>query len=80
MDYEDRVRRLKEEVQRRDEEYMAGIQARRIGESSIQDLDKWPLLGGFVSFTNKVKARVGAFKMLSCFSSTDADDSSTLVP
>ncbi|KAL1690896.1 hypothetical protein GGG16DRAFT_113575 [Schizophyllum commune] len=58
MDYEDRVRRLKEEVQRRDEEYMAGIQARRIGESSIQDLDKWPLLGGFVSFTNKVKARV----------------------
>ncbi|KAL1683095.1 hypothetical protein EV122DRAFT_273659 [Schizophyllum commune] len=55
-DYEERVRMLKEEVQRRDDEYMADIQARRTGESPVQF--KWPLLGGFVPFTNKVKARV----------------------
>ncbi|KAL1690897.1 hypothetical protein GGG16DRAFT_113576 [Schizophyllum commune] len=55
-DYEERVRRLKEEVQRRDDEYMADIQARRIGEPPVQS--KWPLFGGFVPFTNKVKARL----------------------
>ncbi|KAI5888865.1 uncharacterized protein SCHCODRAFT_01102569 [Schizophyllum commune H4-8] len=57
-DYEERVRRLKEEVQRRDDEYMASIQARRTEEPSVQS--KRPLLGGFVPFTNKVKARLGA--------------------
>ncbi|KAL1706587.1 hypothetical protein EV121DRAFT_278694 [Schizophyllum commune] len=77
-DYEERVRMLKEEVQRRDDEYMADIQARRTGESPVQF--KWPLLGGFVPFTNKVKARVGAYVMLSCFSSTDADESSVFAP
>ncbi|KAL1732219.1 hypothetical protein EV714DRAFT_282833 [Schizophyllum commune] len=77
-DYEERVRMLKEEVQRRDDEYMADIQARRTGESPVQF--KWPLLGGFVPFTNKVKARVGAYVMLSCFSSTDADESSAFAP
>ncbi|KAL1690898.1 hypothetical protein GGG16DRAFT_113577 [Schizophyllum commune] len=55
-DYEERVRRLKEEVQRRDNEYMADIQARRAAEPTVQS--KWPLLGGFVPFTNKVKARL----------------------
>ncbi|KAL1706586.1 hypothetical protein EV121DRAFT_289359 [Schizophyllum commune] len=54
-DYEERVRMLKAEVQRRDDEYMADIQARRTGESPVQS--KWPLLGGFVPFTNRVKAR-----------------------
>ncbi|KAL1683093.1 hypothetical protein EV122DRAFT_273657 [Schizophyllum commune] len=54
-DYEERVRRLKEEVQRRDDEFMADIQARRIGEPPIQI--KWPLLGGFLPFTNRVRAR-----------------------
>ena len=72
------MRQLKEEVQRRDDEYMADIQARRVAEPSVQS--KWPLLKGFVPFTNKVKARVGVFEVLSCFSSTDAVDSSTLVP
>ncbi|KAL1683094.1 hypothetical protein EV122DRAFT_273658 [Schizophyllum commune] len=55
-DYEERVRRLKEEVQRRDDEYMTDIQARRVGEPPVQS--KWPLFGGFVPFTNKVKARL----------------------
>ncbi|KAL1732222.1 hypothetical protein EV714DRAFT_270983 [Schizophyllum commune] len=55
-DYEERVRRLKEEVQRRDDEYMADIQARRVAEPPVKS--KWPLLGGFVPFTNKVKARL----------------------
>jgi hypothetical protein len=77
-DYEERVRRLKEEVQRRDNEYMADIQARRAAEPTVQS--KWPLLGGFVPFTNKVKARLGAYDVLSCFSSTDTDDSSILAP
>ncbi|KAL1715147.1 hypothetical protein EV715DRAFT_276083 [Schizophyllum commune] len=57
-DYEERVRRLKEEVQRRDDEFMADIQARRIGEPPIQI--KWPLLRGFLPFTNRVRARFGA--------------------
>ncbi|KAI5888859.1 uncharacterized protein SCHCODRAFT_02602189 [Schizophyllum commune H4-8] len=56
-DYEERVRDLKEEVRRRDAEYMAVIQARRVGDPSSQS--KWPLLGGFVPFTNNVKARLG---------------------
>ncbi|KAL1758911.1 hypothetical protein FB107DRAFT_271641 [Schizophyllum commune] len=60
-DYEERVRRLKQEVQRRDDEYMADIQARRTEEPVAQV--KWPLLGGFVPFTNKVKARLGAFEV-----------------
>ncbi|KAL1706580.1 hypothetical protein EV121DRAFT_201081 [Schizophyllum commune] len=57
-DYEERVRQLKEEVQRRDNEYMADIQARRIAEPTVRS--KWPLLGGFVPLTNRVKARLGA--------------------
>ncbi|KAL1758906.1 hypothetical protein FB107DRAFT_246719 [Schizophyllum commune] len=55
-DYEERVRRLKQEVQRRDDEYMADIQKRRIGEPAAQS--RCPLLGGFVPFTNRVKARL----------------------
>ncbi|KAI4525148.1 hypothetical protein K525DRAFT_290888 [Schizophyllum commune Loenen D] len=57
-DYEERVRKLKEEVQRRDDEYIADIQARRVAEAPAQS--KWPLLGSFVPLTNKVKARLGA--------------------
>ena len=72
------MRQLKEEVQRRDTEYMADIQARRVAEPPVQS--KWPLLGGFVPLTNKVKARLGALEVLSCFSSTDADDSSVFAP
>ncbi|KAL1683087.1 hypothetical protein EV122DRAFT_202063 [Schizophyllum commune] len=64
-DYEERVRRLKDEVQRRDDEYMADIRARRVAEPTVQS--KWPLLGGFVPFSNKVKARLGAFDMFLCF-------------
>ena len=67
------MRQLKEEVQRRDDEYMADIQARRVAEPSVQS--KWPLLGGFVPFTNKMKARLGTFDVLLCCSSTDVDDS-----
>ncbi|KAL1683098.1 hypothetical protein EV122DRAFT_273662 [Schizophyllum commune] len=59
-DYEERVRQLKEEVQRRDDEYMADIQARRVAEPPVKS--KWPLLGGFVPFTNKVKARLGTLR------------------
>ncbi|KAL1715153.1 hypothetical protein EV715DRAFT_208083 [Schizophyllum commune] len=59
-DYEERVRKLKQEVQRRDDEYIADIQARRVAETPVQS--KWPLLGGFVPLTNKVKARLGAFE------------------
>ncbi|KAL1664957.1 hypothetical protein GGF50DRAFT_53629 [Schizophyllum commune] len=59
-DYEERVRKLKEEVQRRDDEYIADIQARRVAEAPAQS--KWPLLGSFVPLTNKVKARLGAFE------------------
>ena len=69
---------LKEDVQRRDDEYMADIQARRVGEPPVQP--KWPLFGGFVPFTNKVKARLGEFAVSSCFSSTDAEDSSVFAP
>ena len=72
------MRRLKEEVQRRDNEYMADIQARRAVKPTVQS--KWPLFGGFVPFTNKVKACLGAYDVLSCFSSTDTDDSSILAP
>ena len=67
------MRRLKEEVRRRDNEFMADTQARRAAEPTVQS--KWPLLGGFVPLTNKVKARLGAFEVLSCFSPTDADNS-----
>ena len=77
-DYEERVRRLKDEVQRRDDEYMADIRACHVAEPPVQS--KWPLLGGFVPLTNKVKARLGALEVLSCFSSTDADDSSVFAP
>ncbi|KAL1758904.1 hypothetical protein FB107DRAFT_258205 [Schizophyllum commune] len=59
-DYEERVRRLKDEVQRRDDEYMADIRTRRLAEPSVQP--KWPLFGGFVPFTNKVKARLGTLR------------------
>ncbi|KAL1758913.1 hypothetical protein FB107DRAFT_271643 [Schizophyllum commune] len=55
-DYEERVRRLKDETQRRDDEYMADIRARRVAEPTVQS--KWPLLEGFVPLTNKVKARL----------------------
>ncbi|KAL1690895.1 hypothetical protein GGG16DRAFT_113574 [Schizophyllum commune] len=52
-DYEKRVRKLKEEVQRRDKEYMADIQARRTGEPPSRF--QWAL--GIVPFTRKAKAR-----------------------
>lgn len=73
------MRKLKEEAQRRDDEYMADIQARRTEEPPVLQ-SRWPLLGGFVPFTNKVKARLGAFDALSCFSSTHEDDSSVFAP
>ena len=72
------MRRLKEEVLRRDDEYMADIQARRAVKPTVQS--KWPLFGGSVPFTNTVKARLGAFQVLSCFLSTDADDWSVSAP
>ncbi|KAL1732220.1 hypothetical protein EV714DRAFT_270980 [Schizophyllum commune] len=52
-DYEEHVRKLKEEVQRRDDEYMADIQARRTEEPPSRF--QWAL--GIVPFTRKAKAR-----------------------
>ena len=71
-EYEERVRRLKVEVRRRDDEYMAGIEARRNESASAQALSvplapvmptrdsKWSITTGFVPIANKLKSRLGA--------------------
>ncbi|KAL1669261.1 hypothetical protein GGF50DRAFT_123356 [Schizophyllum commune] len=71
-EYEERVRRLKVEVRRRDDEYMAGIEARRTESASAQALSvpiapsmptresKWSITAGFVPIANKLKSRLGA--------------------
>ncbi|KAL1729253.1 hypothetical protein EV714DRAFT_251715 [Schizophyllum commune] len=69
-EYEERVRRLKVEVRRRDDEYMAGIEARRNESASVQVLSappapvmptrdsKWSITTGFVPIANKLKSRL----------------------
>ncbi|KAI4525155.1 hypothetical protein K525DRAFT_266327 [Schizophyllum commune Loenen D] len=57
-DYEERVQKLKEEVQRRDDEYIADIRARRTGEPPLRF--QWAL--GIVPFTRKAKARWGSLR------------------
>ncbi|KAL1688387.1 hypothetical protein GGG16DRAFT_38116, partial [Schizophyllum commune] len=67
LEYEQRVLRLKEEIRRRDDEYVAGIEARRIAKgpeepqitSSPSTQSKWPFAPNIVPFTNKLKARLG---------------------
>ncbi|KAL1717461.1 hypothetical protein EV715DRAFT_274160 [Schizophyllum commune] len=62
-EYEERVRRLKDEIRRRDEEYMAGIEARRIAEetqatSPAPAQSRWPSAVNLLPLTNKLKARM----------------------
>ena len=70
-DYEERIRRLKDEVRRRDDEYMADIEARRNKQSSARA--KWSIPSVFAPSANKLKARLGAFDALTCSSVADAD-------
>ncbi|KAL1762286.1 hypothetical protein FB107DRAFT_190358, partial [Schizophyllum commune] len=66
-EYEQRVLRLKEEIRRRDDEYVAGIEARRTAKSpevpqntsSPSTQFKWPFSPNIMPFTNKLKARLG---------------------
>ncbi|KAL1758912.1 hypothetical protein FB107DRAFT_271642 [Schizophyllum commune] len=51
-DYEERIRRLKDEVRRSDDEYMAEIETRRTKQSPTQP--KRPIPASSVPFTNKV--------------------------
>ena len=60
-------------MRRRDDEYMAGIEARRTESASAQALSvpiapsmptresKWSITTGFVPIANKLKSRLGAF-------------------
>ncbi|KAL1710106.1 hypothetical protein EV121DRAFT_286143 [Schizophyllum commune] len=65
-EYKQRVLRLKEEVRRRDDEYVAGIEARRTAKSpkepqitsSPSTQSKWPFAPNIVPFTNKLKTRL----------------------
>ena len=84
LEYEQRVLRLKEEIRRRDDEYVAGIEVRRTAKSpeepqitsSPSTQSKWSLALNIVPITNKLKTRLGASgPLLNCLSSTDADDS-----
>ena len=61
-DYEERIRRLKDEVRRRDDEYMADIEARREKQSPARS--KWSVPSSFAPFANKLKARLGVFDEL----------------
>ncbi|KAL1683646.1 hypothetical protein EV122DRAFT_273300 [Schizophyllum commune] len=64
-DFEERVRQLKEEVRRRDDEYMAGIEARRTARkskeahvaSSTPARSQWSFLTSLSLFNNRMKAR-----------------------
>ena len=61
-DYEERIGQLKDEVRRRDDEYMADIEARR--EKQSQARSKWSVPSSFAPFANKLKARLGVFDEL----------------
>ncbi|KAI4520158.1 hypothetical protein K525DRAFT_271070 [Schizophyllum commune Loenen D] len=65
-EFEERVRQLKEEVRRRDDEYMAGIEARRSARSSEEPQaasaapaqSRWLLPANLLPFTHSLKARL----------------------
>ena len=74
MEYEERVRQLKEEVRRHDDEYLASVEARRTAKSSedIQAVSLIParsrslFILSLVPFINKSKARFGAYAVQTC--------------
>ncbi|KAL1683653.1 hypothetical protein EV122DRAFT_273307 [Schizophyllum commune] len=82
-EYEERVRRLKVEVRRRDDEYMAGIEARRNESASAQALSvplapvmptresKWSIITGFAPIANKLKSRLVSLRQKSSSSASE---------
>ncbi|KAI5900282.1 uncharacterized protein SCHCODRAFT_01345250 [Schizophyllum commune H4-8] len=67
-EYEERVRRLKDEIRRRDDEYMAGIEARRTAEeaqstSPAPAQSRWLSVASFVPLTNKLKAHLDSDRL-----------------
>ncbi|KAL1710104.1 hypothetical protein EV121DRAFT_286141 [Schizophyllum commune] len=84
-EYEERVSRLKDEIRRRDEEYMADIEARCIAEetqatSRAPAQSRWMSAANFSPLTNKLKARLVSLRRRSASPSKSTSNSKPRQP